>query len=109
MGSTSRNKLLRHFYIGMDDYGKASILTSLASIDELEDSISLVKEDIFHHIPCGWGGHGDLAEILLIHGFKATGRSLKLLHPLIFTGYDSDCGHIDHWKIEISDIYEVLQ
>ena len=109
MGSTSRNKLLRHFYIGIDDYGKASILTSLASIDELKDNMSFIKEDIFHHIPCGWGGHGDLAEILSIHGLRATGRQLELIRPLIFSGYDSDWGHIDHWKIEISNIYEVIK
>lgn len=109
MGSTSRNKLLRHHYIGIDDYGKASILTSLASIDELEDNMFFIKEDIFHHIPCGWGGHGDLAEVLSIYGYQTTGRSLKPIHPLVFTGYDSDHGHIDRWKIEISDIYEIIK
>ena len=98
--------LVRHYYIGIDDWHKASLLISLASFEELEQNLMAVDSDLFTHHSGGWGGHGDLSDVLKNKQLKLTGRELQLIKPLKYYGSDWDCGHKTDWSINILTLYE---
>ena len=74
-------------------------------IDELD--LDKLESSDFTHKSTNWCGCDTIERTLALMKMKKTGRYYKLETPLIFMGNDCDCGHVYHWKFEVTEIWEV--
>ena len=96
--------MTKHTMLGVNG-NYCCILHCLFPFDELD--LDKLESSDFTCDSTNWNGRDTIERTLALMKMKKTGRYYKLETPLIFMENDHDCGHVYHWKFEVTEIWEV--
>lgn len=96
--------MTKHTMLGVNG-NYCCILHCLLPFDELD--LDKLESSDFTCNSTNWNGRDTIERTLALMKMKKTGRKYELKSPLVYMGNDYDCGHVYHWKFEVTEIWEV--
>lgn len=96
--------MTKHAMLGVNG-NYCCILHCLLPFDELD--LDKLESSDFTCDSTNWNGRDTIERTLALMELKKTGRKYELKRPLVYMGNDYDCGHVYHWKFEVTEIWEV--